>query len=93
MKKKLTQKDVINLMKEEWDKKISSLLETDDNLTMTAIINGKKQNVISAGLKVKKDGLTYVVSAVNDKSVTLRRPDSKEFTITSKELEDDYERE
>jgi hypothetical protein len=93
MKKKLTQKDLINLMKEEWDKKVSSLLETDDSLTMTTIINGKKLNVISAGLKVKKDGLTYVVSAIDNKTVTLRRPDSKEFTITSKELEDDYERE
>ena len=43
---------------EEWDKKVSSLLETDDSLTMTTVINGKKLNVISAGLKVKKDGLT-----------------------------------
>jgi len=89
MKQKLTERYIIDLMKEEWDKKVHSLLEkpeTGTGLEVFANIDGKSEDVLSAavGLKVKKkaskgdpmSGLNYDVVDVNvkDKTVTLSRP-------------------
>lgn len=65
MKQKLTERYIINLMKEEWDNKVRSLLEkakkTDaiepgEGLTINFDVDGDgyKENVISPGLKVQK---------------------------------------
>ena len=64
MKQKLTERYIIDLMKEEWNKKIHSLIEMSDKqtnkpktgLNAFAKIGGKREDVLSAaiGLKVKK---------------------------------------
>lgn len=64
MKKKLTERYIIDLMKEEWDKKVHSLFEKSNkkhdkpeaSLKVYADINGEHEDVLSAaiGLKVKK---------------------------------------
>jgi hypothetical protein len=64
MERKLTERYIIDLMKEEWDRKIHSLLEKPSKkqdrpqtgLKLFANIDGKSEDVLSAaiGLKVKK---------------------------------------
>jgi hypothetical protein len=64
MKQKLTERYIINLIKEEWDKKVHSLLEKpnkqskkpETGLKVFANIDGKIEDILSAaiGLKVKK---------------------------------------
>ena len=62
MERKLTERYIIDLMKEEWDRKIHSLLENsksikkDTDLKVLARVDNKDglKNVISPGLKVKK---------------------------------------
>jgi hypothetical protein len=64
MKQKLTERYIIDLMKEEWDKKVHSLLEKpnkqskkpETGLKVFANIDGKSEDVLSAavGLKIKK---------------------------------------
>ena len=84
MKQKLTERYVIDLMKEEWDKKVHSLLEKsseqskkpETGLKTYVTIDGKQKNILSKGLKV-----------------TLQRFDQKSFTISLQEFEDNYIRE
>ena len=64
MKQKLTERYIIDLIKEEWDKKVDSLLEKpnkqsekpETGLKVFANIDGKTEDVLSSaiGLKVKK---------------------------------------
>jgi len=96
--KKLSEKEIIRLMREEWTKKVNGLLsekaeKTSDNLKMLARVNGKEKLVISPDLKVEKDNFLYTVVDANEKEVTLKKPSGEEFTITSKEFEEEFERE
>jgi hypothetical protein len=88
MNHKLTEKYIINLMKEEWDKKVQSFVEKskksnekDISVDFDVDGDGHTETVISPGLKVtnKNDdpmsGLEYTVVALNAKTVTLSRPD------------------
>lgn len=87
--KKLTEKEVILLMKEEWNAKIHSILleekekqsqqkkkpeKVDTDLSVEFPVQGKKEVVISPGLKVKskkddptRGGLLYTVDSVDEK--------------------------
>ena len=85
--KKLTEQEVIRLMKEEWNAKIRSVLQeapekeskskkkVDSDLSVEFPILGKKEVVISPGLKVKSKngnslhgGLLYTVHSVDEKA-------------------------
>jgi effector-binding domain-containing protein len=55
MELKLTERYIINLMKEEWDKKVRSLLENKGlEVKVDVDKDGQKESVISQGLKVVK---------------------------------------
>lgn len=103
---RLTEKVIIRLMKEEWDKKLNSILENDtksDSLSVSPTIGGKKIDAISVGLKVKEKsgdkkigGLEFTVKKVDDEFITLIRYDNGKAIVRSvpkSKLEDDYERE
>lgn len=84
--KKLTEQEVIRLMKEEWSAKVRSVLQEksekdskkkkdDSDLSVEFPVLGKKEIVISQGLKVKskkgdplKGGLLYTVHSVDEKA-------------------------
>ena len=100
--KKLTEKDVILLMREEWNKKIQSLLTEKSkepagkndsekenkqvDLSVEVPIKGKKEVVISRGLKVKSKnefgalqaGTLYTVRHVDKESKTVSLTHEKE---------------
>jgi len=66
MKQRLTERYIINLMREEWTKKVNSLIEKKskpkksnkpgDSLTLQIDVDGdgKPENVIDQGFKVEK---------------------------------------
>ena len=85
--KKLTEQEVIRLMKEEWNAKIRSVLQeapekdskskkkADVDLSVEFPVLGRKEVVISPGLKVKskksdplQNGLLYTVHSVDEKA-------------------------
>ncbi len=92
MQQKLTERYVIDLMKEEWDKKVHSLLEkkkksksdASGGLKVDFDVDGDgyKENVISPGLKVvditdgPMKGQLYDVVSVDKDTVTLGRADA-----------------
>jgi hypothetical protein len=96
--KKLSEQEIIRLMREEWNKKLSRFLESDDKLSTTARVNGEKEMVISPGLKVrsKEDDLLYTVADIpedpEDSDFTLSKPSGEEFEVTDKDLESNYKR-
>lgn len=90
--KKLTEKEVITLMREEWNRKVESLLkeksedskedhsskkgkDSDVDLSVEVPVMGKREVVISPGLKVKskkeagglQSGILYTVKKVDAK--------------------------
>jgi hypothetical protein len=87
MKQKLTERYVIDLMKEEWDKKVHSLLEKsseqskkpETGLKTYVTIDGKQKNILSKGLKVTKkksvgdptSGMDYKVVDVSLRDKTI----------------------
>jgi len=95
--KKLSEQEIIRLMREEWNKKLSRFFESSDKLSTTARVNGEEEMVISPGLKVRsKDDLLYTVTDVADDSeetdFTLSKPSGEEFEVTGKDLESNYKR-
>lgn len=101
MKKK--DNDLIKIMREEWNAKLSALQE-DVDLMFKAKVDGDDKTILSKGLKVRskkksksdEGQVLYMVSAVSIRGVDLRPPDgpedgSKDFFVTKDELEKDYE--
>jgi hypothetical protein len=91
-KVQLTEQKLIELMREEWDRKVLQLEKSLNAFMRTP--EGEKL-VVGSGTKIKHkgSGLLYTVAAV-DKGrniLTLRTPDGAEFDITGEELENEYE--
>lgn len=89
----LTEADVIRVMREEWDKKVTALSETVD-ITMNSKVGKEgKHPVLAPGLKVmhKKSGIRYTVDSVGPRDVILLTPEGERFLVDGAELEDSYE--
>src|SRR5690606_3738778 len=89
--KQLTDSEILKVMREEWDRKVNTLLE-NANVPFEATIDGVKKPVISAELKIihKKSGLKYTVDSVSQYDVVLRNPEGKKFRLDRDELESEY---
>jgi hypothetical protein len=79
----LKESDIIRLMREEWTKKVRSLVEGvavkfDDVSDQTKIVH-------------KKSGIRYTVSGKDANEAILRTPEGKEFIVNKSTLEDEYE--
>lgn len=90
MMKKLTERDVIKLIREEYDRQLTSVLGELDTVGFKGDEEG---NILSVGLKVRheKSNLLYTVSSIGMDDIMLKTPEGEEFTVTRKELEKDYE--
>lgn len=88
--KKLTEADIIEVMKEEWNSKVKSMVET---LKVAAHIAGEKQPLLAPELKIKhkKSGMLYTIDSISMRDVVLRTPEGELMELDSKELESDYE--
>lgn len=90
--KKLQEEDIIRIMREEWQAKVTALTEEVD-LTFKAKVDGKDTEVISQDLKVrhKKSQLLYTVVSVGPRDIILKTPEGEEFLLDKEQLEDEYE--
>lgn len=122
--KELNEQDIILVMREEWSKKVKSLME-NVNLVYRAKLDGHEINPLSSGLKVrakiKKSGkaceeckgkgcdacsqsrssieeptkaqshISYIIDSIGPDSVSLRNPEGETITISTSDLEKNYE--
>lgn len=94
--KRLTEAEVIKLMREEWDLRVKRFSES---LELTAIVPGKTKEkkkeklVISPGLKVthRKSGLRYTVDSAGPQDCILITPEGDTFIVDATKLEKEYE--
>lgn len=98
--KKLDEKEIIRIMREEWDAKVAALSEAVD-VAFKAKVDGKDVPVFNdaVGLKLrnkvkggKKDdkGFLYTVVSVSPRDAILRTPEGEEFIVDKETLEKDY---
>lgn len=90
--KKLTEADIIRLMREEWDAKVSRLSEEVDVL-FKGKVDGKEKPLIGVGLKIrhKESQLLYTVDSVSPRDAVLQAPEGDKFLVDKTSLEDEYE--
>lgn len=90
--KNLTEEDIIQVMREEWHTKVTSLTEEVD-LTFKTKVDGKDKEVISQDLKIrhKKSQLLYTVVSVGPRDIVLKTPEGEEFLLDKNQLENEYE--
>ena len=89
MTKKLTEQDVIQMMREEWQSKVDNLRETINLMFKTG---DDKETVLSDELKIvhTKSGIRYTVSSVGPRDVVLRTPEGEEFIVDGETIEKEY---
>ena len=89
----LTEKVVLRIMGEEWDKKVSALRQEVLSLSGDVDDDGKPETLISAELKLrhKESGLRYTVDSVGPRSAVLRTPEEELITVDGETLEREYE--
>jgi hypothetical protein len=89
--KTLKEKDVIRIIREEWEKKVFKIAETA-GIAFDAKINGEKMPLISPELKVMhtKSGIRYTVDSVGPRDVILRTPENETFLVDKDTLEKEY---
>lgn len=90
--KKLSEQFVLNIFREEWDRRVQNLLESVD-VKFDTVIDAKTKNVVTPELKVthKKSGLRYTVDSVGPDEVVLRTPEAKKFLVHKHDFENEYE--
>jgi hypothetical protein len=91
--KKLEDKDVLKIFREEWEKKLNVLREAVDVALSTPAVKDGEELIIDPGLKVrhKKTGIRYTVDSVSPRDVILLTPEGETFLVTADEIEEDYE--
>jgi len=90
--KKLTEKDIIRIMREEWHSKVAVLSESVDAV-VKGKISGKEKILLSPELKLrhKKTQFLYTVVSVGPRDIVLMTPEGKQFLIDKDILEKEYE--
>lgn len=80
----LTERDVIAIMREEWDRRTQALAEE--------LRVGGDEGLVSAELKVvhKDTGTLYTVDSVSPRDVILRTPEGDKFIVNGEEFEAEY---
>ncbi len=97
--KKLDDKEIIRIMREEWDAKVAALTEAVEVAFKTKV-DGKEVPVFddAVGLKLrnkvngKKDekGFLYTVVSVSPRDAILKTPEGEQFIVDKETLEKDY---
>lgn len=88
----LTEAELLRVMREEWEHKVSSLAE--DVLSLTGEVgDGTEEGVLSPDLKVrhKKSGVRYTIDSVSPRSVVITTPEGETIAVDGSTLESEYE--
>lgn len=88
--KKLTEADIINVMKEEWNRHIGTVFE---GLTVASHVGGESKPIVTPELKIKhkSSGILYTIDSISMRDVVLRTPEGELMEIDAKTLEKEYE--
>lgn len=87
--KTLQESDIIQIMREEWDKRVNRvMIESKDKTT-----DVNDAEVLSMGLKLlhKKSKLRYTVDSVSPRDVILITPEGEKMLVDKSDLEKNYE--
>jgi len=89
--KQLKESDIIKLMREEWDKKLSLLSEEVDAV-FKGKVDGKEKTIMSPDTKLrhKKTRLLYTLVSIGPRDAILQTPEGKQFLIDINTLESEY---
>lgn len=92
----LTEAELIEMMRQEFDARVNELNEAYNELQLKAGGDGKDgsdSGNVSPGLKVrhKSSGILYTVSALGMHDFVLLNPEGEEFTVNHDTLESEYE--
>lgn len=90
--KKLEESDIIQIMREEWNAKVSRLSEAVDAV-LKGKVDGDSKLLISPDLKLrhKKTQFLYTVVSAGPRDVILKTPEDKQFIVDKDTLEKEYE--
>ena len=90
--KKLEESDIIQIMREEWNAKLSRLSEAVDAVLKGKVEGGEKL-LMSPDLKLrhKDTQFLYTVVSAGPRDVILKTPEGKQFIVDKDELEKNYE--
>jgi hypothetical protein len=90
--KKLSQADIIQVMREEWNARTSALVE-QAGLTVTSKVDDSVEPILAPELKVrhKKSQIRYTICSVGPRDIILRTPEGEQFLVDQPTIERDYE--
>lgn len=90
--KKLTESEIIQMMREEWNAKLQALSEDVDAI-FKAKVDGKEKQVLDKDLKLrhKKTQFLYTIVSVGPRDAILKTPEGTDFLVDKDTLEDEYE--
>lgn len=90
--KVLREKDVIRMMREEWESRLRGLVEKVD-LTFKTKLDGSPKNILSPELSLLHvpSKLRYKIVAVGANECVLANPEGEEFVVDKGTLEAEYE--
>lgn len=90
--KKLTESDIIQMMREEWNDKLVALSEAVDAV-MKGKLDGEEKTLIDPDLKLrhKKTQYLYTVDSVGPRDIVLKTPEGEKFLVDRDDLEANYE--
>jgi hypothetical protein len=94
--KKLDDKTIVRIMKEEWEKRCNNVISEIEAYFDVDDEDGKEDNVLSVGLKVRKiddpgKGLLFTIIALTKDNVMLKEPEGRQFVVSYDEFEKDYD--
>lgn len=89
---KLTEKDLILILREEYEKQLFHLDESLKTFMKTKD-DGEKKGVVGIDTKIRHKGskLLYTVHEIGSDDVILRTPEGDTFSVSSSEFEEEYE--
>lgn len=90
--KKLSEADIIRIMREEWNARLKTLNENVD-VVLKGKVDGKESQLISPDLKLrhKKSQFLYTVISAGPRDIILKTPEGKQFLVDKDTLENEYE--
>lgn len=91
--KKLRDADIVKIMREEWNSKLSRLTEEVDAVFKAKVDGKVVHSLISAGLKIrhKESSFLYTVVSVGVNDVILTTPEGTPILLSKDEVEENYE--
>ena len=89
--KKLEDADIIQMMREEWERKLALLSEEVDAV-FKGKVDGDEKTILSPDTKLrhKKSKLLYTLSSIGPRDAILKNPEGKQFIVDKDTLEKEY---